>query len=104
MRLLAAIALVLTLAACGEQEAKTYPPQYELNFMRACQAQRPAVTSLCPCTWERITREIPPDEFATFERLPPNEQVAHPLYAEIQRYALECADQAAPAPEDPPAP
>jgi hypothetical protein len=103
MRVFASIALVLTLAACGQQEGATYPPQYELNFMRACQAQQPAA-NLCPCTWERITREIPPAEFATFERLPPNEQVAHPLYAEIQRYALECASQSEPAADDPPAP
>ncbi len=103
MRLFASIALTLALAACGQQEATTYPPQYELNFMRACQAQRPAA-NVCPCTWERITREIPPDEFATFERLPPNEQVAHPLYDEIQRYAMECRDQAGAPPEEPPAP
>jgi hypothetical protein len=102
MRLAAFIALAL-LTACGQQEAKTYPPQYELNFMHSCQAQRPP-EHVCPCTWERITREIPPAEFATFERLPPNEQVAHPLYSEIQRYAMECRDQSAAAPEDPPAP
>ena len=104
MRVLASIALMLALAACNQQEAQTYPPQYELNFMRACQAQRPAAPNQCPCTWERITREIPPDEFATFERLPPNEQVAHPLYAEIQRYALECATQTEATTENPPPP
>ena len=103
MRALTSIALVLTLAACGQQEAKTYPPSYELNFMRACEAQQPAA-DMCACTWERITREIPPDEFAAFERLPPNEQVAHPLYAEIERYALECRDQTVAPPEDPPPP
>jgi len=97
-----AIALALTLAACGRQEAETYPPQYELNFMRACEAQRPAA-NLCACTWERITREVPPDEFAAFERLTAEEQAAHPLYGEIQRYALDCAARSEPA-EDPPAP
>jgi hypothetical protein len=104
MRRPAFFALMLTLAACGQQEAKTYPPQYELNFMRACHAQRPAAPNQCPCTWERITREIPPDEFATFERLPPSEQVAHPLYTEIQRYAVECVTQTEATPEDPPPP
>jgi hypothetical protein len=103
MRMPASIALMLALAACGQQEAKTYPPQYELNFMRACHAQRPAA-NVCPCTWGRIMREIPPDEFATFERLPPSEQVAHALYAEIQRYALECATQTETTTEDPPPP
>ena len=103
MRVLACIAFLM-LAACGQQDANTYPPQYELNFMRACQAQRPAAPNQCPCTWERITREIPPDEFATFERLPPDEQVAHPLYAEIQRYAQECATQSDGTTEDPPPP
>lgn len=104
MRLLVCFALMLALAACGEQAAKTYPPQYELNFMRACQAQRPAAPNQCSCTWERITREIAPDEFAAFERLPASEQVADPLYAEIQRYAEECASQGEATTADPPPP
>jgi hypothetical protein len=100
------IAILLALAAlcaCGQREAKTYPPQYELNFMRACQA-RGAVASVCSCTWERVVREIPVDDFTAFERMPPGEQAAAPLRSELQRFALECRDEAAPAPESPPVP
>jgi hypothetical protein len=102
MRVLASIALLM-LAACGEQEAKTYPPQYELNFMRACQAQAPTLT-LCTCTWEKIEREIAPDDFAAFELLPAGEQARHPLYSQIERYAVECRDQPESLPDDPPPP
>jgi hypothetical protein len=94
---------VFVLAACGQQETRTYPPQYELNFMRACQAPGQA-SSVCSCTWERITREIPVEEFESFEQLPANEQSAHPLRAELQRYALECIAQNEAPPEDPPPP
>jgi hypothetical protein len=100
-------ALVLgafALASCGQQAANTYPPQYELNFMRACQAQGPGLQSLCTCTWEKIEREIPPDDFAAFERLPANEQTTHPMRERIERYALVCRQQTDPAPEDPPEP
>lgn len=97
------IALV-ALAACGQQEqANTYPPQYELNFMRSCQAQNPA-EGLCTCTWAKIEGEVPVAEFAAFERLPVNEQVSHPLRGQIERYALECLNENQPTPEDPPAP
>lgn len=95
--------LAAALAGCGQQEADTYPPQYELNFMRACQAQGPS-GNVCPCTWEKIEREIPPDEFAAFELLPASEQAAHPLYSQIERYALECRDQNDAPAEAPPAP
>lgn len=71
--------------------------------MRACQAQNPA-EDLCPCTWAKIEREIPPDEFAAFETLPLNEQTAHPLRSQIERYAVECLNEIQPTPEDPPAP
>jgi hypothetical protein len=91
------------LAACGQQPANTYPPQYELNFMRACQAQGPP-SGVCPCTWEKIEREIPPDQFAAFERLPANEQVTHPVYSQLERYALECAGESDPPPQAPPTP
>jgi hypothetical protein len=103
MRALALLALVLAIGACGQQEAKTYPPQYELNFMRACQA-RGAAAAVCSCTWERITSEIPVDDFTAFERLSQSEQTASPLRNELQRFALECRAEAAPPPENPPAP
>lgn len=94
---------VLALAACGQQDAKTYPPQYELNFMRSCQAQR-APAQFCACTWERIERDVSPADFAAFERMPPNEQATNPLRDQIARYAEECRSEAMPAPQKPAAP
>jgi hypothetical protein len=97
------LCLVAALVSCGQPEPNTYPPQYELNFMRACQAQGP-VGDVCSCTWEKIQREIPPAEFAAFERLPASEQVGHPLYGQIERFAIGCRNEAVDALEDPPAP
>lgn len=95
--------VVLALAACGQPEATTYPPQYELNFMRSCQAQG-APIGFCSCSWEKIEREIPPADFAAFERLPASEQETHPLRAKIQAYAGECRSEPVGPPDDPPAP
>lgn len=100
-----AIVVALTaLASCGQQEARTYPPQYQLNFMRACLAQGEGLQSLCTCTWEKIERDISPADFAQFEQLPANEQATHPLRGQIERYALECRQQTEPAPDTPPEP
>lgn len=103
MRLFILAAAAAALAACGRQDAETYPPQYELNFMRACQAQS-APAGFCACTWEKIEREIAADDFAAFERLPPGDQQTHPLRQQIQRYADECRTEAVEPPDDPPPP
>lgn len=104
MRTLAALVLLVSLAACDQRQvAQTYPPQYELNFMTACQAQRVSA-AFCTCTWEKIEHEISPADFAAFERLPPNEQATHPFQGQIERYAEECRNEVAPDPEEPPAP
>lgn len=93
MKRLLVLAAVAALAACGQQQAaNTYPPQYELNFMRSCQAQNPA-EGLCTCTWAKIEGEVPVADFAAFERMSTNEQVAHPLRGQIERYALECLNE-----------
>lgn len=104
MKYVLVFAALAVLAACGQQQASnTYPPQYELNFMRSCQAQNPA-EGLCTCTWAKIEGEVPAADFAAFERLPVNEQVSHPLRGQIERYALECLNENQPAAQDPPAP
>lgn len=101
MRFVLVVALA-ALASCGPPEPRTYSPEYELNFMNACRQGQTA--SVCSCAWERITREIPVEDFESFEQLPPNEQAAQPLRAEFQRYTLECIAQNQAPPEDPPPP
>jgi hypothetical protein len=86
----AAFALVLFLAAgCGPPRTG-YPPAYERNFMRACEA-RSAIPDLCACMWDKIEADIAPDAFAALERLPTAERDAHPLKRQIDGYALTCA-------------
>jgi hypothetical protein len=87
MTVLAAFAV---LAACGRPADATYPPQYELNFMRACLAQAPP-QGMCPCIWDKIESDVAPADFAAFDRLSPAEQQSHPLQQQIERYALDCA-------------
>ena len=61
MRALLAFVVLLSLASCGRSTG--YPPAYEVNFMRACEA-RSTVPGLCACTWGKIEAEVPADEFA----------------------------------------
>jgi len=76
-------------AACGPASDSAYPPAYELNFMRACEAQGPAA-GVCPCTWERIEAEVPRADFEALERATPAERAADPLTARIEAYARAC--------------
>jgi len=96
-------AALAALAACGQSAPETYPPQFELNFMRACQAQGPS-SQFCGCTWEKIEAEVAPADFASFERLPAAEQPSHPVQQQIEQFALECAAQPQTPTEEPPAP
>ena len=101
MTILAALA---ALAACGQPSApETYPPQFELNFMRGCQAQGPT-QAFCSCTWDKIEAEISPADFEAFDRLPAYEQASQPLQQQIESFALECSAQMQPPTEQPPAP
>lgn len=80
---------VVLAAACG-RSAAGYPPEYELNFMQACEA-RSTVPGMCACTWDKIEAEVPPADFIALERLPAAEREAHPLKRQIDDYALACA-------------
>lgn len=80
---------LLVLAACNPQPA-SYPPDYERNFMTACEAQGSA-SPLCACTWDRIESEIRPGDFAALERLPNPQRDDHPLMAQIRGYREACS-------------
>jgi len=87
------VGLALLAAACGPRAPVGYPPDYEINFMRSCRAQNPAV-DICRCTWEKIEANITPQDFAGLERLPPAARAQSPLSAQIQGYGLDCAVEA----------
>ncbi|GIK51021.1 MAG: hypothetical protein KJZ75_14180 [Hyphomonadaceae bacterium] len=103
-RALVAFAACAALAACGRAEQKSYPADYQFNFMRACEAQSD-LPGLCACTWERIEAQIDPNDFAALERLPGPERQAHPLTQQIEQITLAChaslsqAQPAEPTPE-----
>jgi hypothetical protein len=103
MRVLIFAACTAVLTACGQSAPETYPPQFELNFMRACQAQGPS-QAFCACNWQMVEREISPADFAAFERLPAAERSSHPVQQQIERFAIECSAQLQPLTEDPPPP
>lgn len=88
MRVAAAI-LILALAACGRSEQAAYPPQIEMNFRNACEAQSPPA-GFCACVWRRIEAEVPAADFAAFERLPMNEREGHPFTDQLREYAQSC--------------
>lgn len=61
MRLGAAFALCagLLLASCGGGEPHEYPAAARANFNASC----PPSEAVCACTWDRITRTVPYEEY-----------------------------------------
>lgn len=95
MRSAIAIAALVLLAACGQPQSTGYPPEYELNFMRACQAAGSS-NPICACVWGKIAGEISVDAFEALEQLPQAERETHPMTAQIQGYRTACVAEAAP--------
>jgi hypothetical protein len=93
---------MLLLVACGRPEAR-YPPEYETNFMNACQGQG-STRQRCACIWEKIEANIDPNSFAALEQLPGPEREAHPLMQQIQQFGLQCQEPSVGGAEPPPAP
>jgi hypothetical protein len=96
------LAALAALAACGQSAPAPYPPEYELNFMRACQVRQ--TTAQCSCIWGKIETDVPVADFIEVERLPASERASHPITGQVERFALECAAQLQPPIEDPPPP
>lgn len=78
----------LLIAACTPQPA-TYTPDFERNFVSACEAQG-ASQALCSCTWDRIETDVPPADFMALERMPGPQREDHPLTAQINGYKEAC--------------
>lgn len=79
----------IALASCGRTEAG-YPPQYELNFVRACEAQG-APGEICRCIWGKIATEIPRTDFDALERMPAAQRASSPTQHRIEDLAKQCA-------------
>ena len=85
----ALVLLLLAAASCG-RPATGYPPEYELNFIRACEA-RSAVPGVCACTWEKIEAGVTVAEFTALEAMPAAQRETAPAKLRIDEYALSCA-------------
>jgi hypothetical protein len=81
------VALV-ALAGCGSGTG-AYPPHYEANFMRGCQA-RGAPAEFCACVWDKIEAEVPARDFAALDRMPAGERSNHPLTRQMAEYSQAC--------------
>lgn len=90
---------LIGLAACGQERG--YPPNYEFNFMQACEAQRPAA-GVCSCIWDRIEAGVRRSDFEALERMSASERAESPVTAQIEGFALACAPAPAPLSEPPP--
>ncbi len=101
MRAWLVLGVALLAAACSPP-ARTYGPEVEVNFMRACE-DRSEVTGLCACIWERIEAEVSPNDFVALERMPGPAREAHPLTEQINGYATACHARLAPPVEPAPA-
>lgn len=101
MRIILALAMALTLAACSQpRDQAAYPPEAEFNFRNACQAQG-ASSAFCGCVWARVAAEVPAADFIAYERVPFDEKPNHPMTAQIGAYAQACRAEALPAPPAP---
>ena len=86
-RLAACIAVAL--AACGQPE-QTYTAEYELNFVRGCEAQG-APRQVCVCSWARVEAEVPRAELEALERMPAAQRPSSPVQQKLEDFARQCA-------------
>ncbi|HCK83057.1 MAG TPA: hypothetical protein DHW63_00585 [Hyphomonadaceae bacterium] len=49
----------IALAACGQGAPNAYPQEARTHFESTC----PPESEVCVCTWERITRAMPYEEY-----------------------------------------
>jgi hypothetical protein len=49
----------LTLSACGEREPYPYPAAAQARFEASC----PSASAVCRCTWDKLTRTMPYEEY-----------------------------------------
>lgn len=53
------MASALSLAACGQSAPHDYPAAARARFEQSC----PPESDVCRCTWDRLTRTIPYEEY-----------------------------------------
>lgn len=82
--------VALALAACGPA-AVDYPPEYQANFMQACEAGAPS--NFCGCVWRAIEAEVPVRDFTAYDKLPATERAAHPVHQQMEGYFRTCLAQ-----------
>jgi hypothetical protein len=81
MRLIFAAAVLL--AACAEKPAFEYPAEARAAFAKAC----PTGVKECDCTWEKITRAMPHEEYeAAMARL----QTEGVMAPRLVRISVDC--------------
>jgi|GEM_PF-2399247 len=56
---LSAALVAATLSACGPSAPHPYPESARARFEASCPSDSP----VCVCTWEKITRDVPHEEY-----------------------------------------
>ena len=68
------VAVACALAGCGGDGdggsggSGDYPPEVEENFVKSCSSQPQANEAFCKCTYERIKKTVPYEEFKKAEK------------------------------------
>jgi hypothetical protein len=88
----ALIPILFILAACTPPAEQGYPPAYELNFMRGCEAQG-APRAVCACSWARVAAEVPRAELDRLERTPAAARPDDPVQKQLEGFALQCTTE-----------
>lgn len=86
MRALIFAAALIGFAGCGSSAPHEYPPEAQVAFHQECPADNP----VCVCTWDRIIRALPHEEYeAALERFRA-EGVMDPR---VTRASTKCREQ-----------
>jgi hypothetical protein len=86
------IAAALLLSGCAPPTEQGYPPAYEINFMRGCEAQG-APREVCACSWTRVAAEVPRAELDRLERAPAAARPDDPVQKQLEGFARQCATE-----------
>ena len=79
---------VVGLASCGQSAPHAYPATAQARFEQSC----PAGSAVCRCTWDRITRTIPYEEYAEALSRFRNEGLMDPRVTRARTHCLDRHD------------
>ena len=85
LRIIALVFVSLSVSACGRSEPYDYPASAQARFEQSC----PPESAVCACTWDRLTRTVPFDEYEAALTRFRDEGLMDPRITQARTYCLE---------------